>query len=246
MAGTQFFYFNAVRTLDVGVALLIEFLAPVLLLAWTAMRTRTLPARLTLLGAAVALAGLVLVIDPRGAGPLDPAGVAWALGAAVGLSAFFVLSSRDSSGLPALVMAAGGTLVGAVIIGLAGLVGLIPVRMTTERTLLAGAEVAWWVPTLWLVLVATVVAYLTGIGAITRLGSRVASFVGLTEVLAAVLIAWIVLSELPGTPQLIGGILILGGIILVQRDTAAAVQATMQVTPEATVTTSEGGPTWSP
>jgi hypothetical protein len=65
-------------------------------------------------------------------------------------------------------------------------------------------------------------------------------------VLAAVLIAWIVLSELPGTPQLIGGILILGGIILVQRDTAAAVQATMQVTPEATVTTSEGGPTWSP
>ena len=242
MAGTQFFYFNAVRTLDVGVALLIEFLAPVLLLAWTAMRTRTLPARLTLLGAAVALAGLVLVIDPRGAGPLDPAGVAWALGAAVGLSAFFVLSSRDSSGLPALVMAAGGTLVGAVIIGLAGLVGLIPVRMTTERTLLAGAEVAWWVPTLWLVLVATVVAYLTGIGAITRLGSRVASFVGLTEVLAAVLIAWIVLSELPGTPQLIGGVLILGGIILVQRDTAAAVQAM----PEATVTTSEGGPTWSP
>lgn len=223
MAWTQFAYFAAVRTLDVSVALLIEFLAPVLLLGWTALRTRTLPARITLTGAAVALTGLVLVIDPRGAGPLDPVGVAWALGAAVGLSAFFVLSSRDSSGLPALVMAAGGTLVGAIVIAAAGLIGLVPIRMTTRPTLLAGAEAAWWVPTIWLVLVATVAAYLTGIGAISRLGTRVASFVALTEVLAAVLIAWVILSELPGTPQLIGGILILTGIVLVQRDAGAAI-----------------------
>ena len=217
MAGTQFAYFNAVRTLDVGVALLIEFLAPVLLLAWTTLRTRTLPSRATMLGAAVAIAGLVLVIDPRGAGPLDPVGVAWALAAAVGLSGFFVLSARDRSGLSALVMATGGTTVGAVLLGAAGLTGLIPVRFTTEPATLAGVEVAWWIPTLWLMLVATVLAYLTGIGAITRLGTRVASFVGLTEVLAAVLIAWVVLAELPGPIQLVGGTLILLGIVLVQR-----------------------------
>jgi drug/metabolite transporter (DMT)-like permease len=217
MAGTQFAYFNAVRTLDVGVALLIEFLAPVLLLAWSAARTRTLPPAATLAGAAIALVGLVLVIDPRGAGPLDPVGVLWALAAAVGLSTFFVLSSRDSSGLPALVMAAGGTTVGALLIGLAGLVGLVPIRMTTQQAVLAGSEVAWYVPALWLVLLATVVAYLTGIGAISRLGTRVASFVALTEVLAAILIAWVVLSELPGRTQLIGGILIVGGIVAVQQ-----------------------------
>lgn len=230
MAGTQFAYFSAVRTLDVGVALLIEFLAPVLLLAWSALRTRRLPAGMTLAGAAIALTGLVLVIDPRGAGPLDPVGVAWALAAAVGLSAFFVLSSRDSSGLPALVMAAGGTTVGALLIGAAGLAGLIPLRMTTDATVLAGSEVSWWVPALWLVLVATVTAYLSGIGAITLLGSRVASFVGLTEVLAAVVIAWLVLAELPGTAQLLGGILILTGIVLVKRDDRAVVI--------------EGGPGW--
>ena len=217
MAGTQYAYFNAVRTLDVGVALLIEFLAPVLLLAWSAARTRTVPALPTLLGAAVAIAGLVLVIDPRGAGPLDPIGVLWALAAAAGLSTFFVLSSRDSSGLPALVMAAGGTSVGAVLIGAAGLVGVIPVMMGTAPALLAGREVAWWVPSLWLVLIATVVAYLSGIGAISRLGTRVASFVGLTEVLFAVLIAWLVLAELPGRTQAIGGTLIVTGIIIVQQ-----------------------------
>jgi drug/metabolite transporter (DMT)-like permease len=190
----------------------------VLLLGWTALRTRTLPRRPTLVGAAVAITGLVLVIDPRGAGPLDPVGVAWALAAAVGVSAFFVLSSRDSSGLPTLVMAAGGTTVGAALIGVAGLAGVVPIRMTTDPTVLAGIETAWWVPVAWIALVSTVVAYLSGIGAITRLGTRVASFVGLTEVLAAVLIAWVVLSELPGPIQLVGGMLILSGIVLVQRD----------------------------
>lgn len=217
MAGTQFAYFNAVRTLDVGVALLIEFLAPVILLAWTALRTRVRPPTVTLIGAAIALTGLVLVIDPRGTGPLDPVGVGWALLAALGLSGFFALSARDRSGLPALVMATGGMTVGAVLIALAGVVGLVPVRMTTAPAELAGITVAWWVPTLWLVLVATVAAYLTGIAAITRLGSRLASFVGLTEVLAAVLIAWLVLAELPGPSQLAGGVLILTGIVLVQR-----------------------------
>ena len=217
MAGTQYAYFNAIRTLDVSVALLIEFLAPVLLLVWSAAHTRTVPSLPTLLGATVAIAGLVLVIDPRGAGPLDPVGVLWALAAAAGLSMFFVLSSRDSSGLPALVMAAGGTSVGAALIGAAGLVGVIPVTMGTAPALLAGREVAWWVPSLWLVLIATVIAYLSGIGAISRLGTRVASFVGLTEVLFAVLIAWLVLAELPGRIQAIGGTLIVIGIIIVQQ-----------------------------
>lgn len=217
MAGTQYAYFNAIRTLDVGVALLIEFLAPVLLLVWSAARTRSVPSLPTLLGAAIAIAGLVLVIDPRGAGPLDPVGVLWALAAAAGLSTFFVLSSRDSSGLPALVMAAGGTSVGAMLIGAAGLIGVIPVRMGTAPALLAGREIAWWVPALWLVLIATVIAYLSGIGAISRLGTRVASFVGLTEVLFAVLIAWLVLAELPERMQAIGGTLIVISIVIVQQ-----------------------------
>jgi drug/metabolite transporter (DMT)-like permease len=217
MAGTQLAYFNAVRTLDVGVALLLEFLAPVLLLGWTSLRTRSMPARLTLLGAGLSLAGLFLVIDPRGAGTLDPVGVGWGLLAALGLAGFFVLSARTSADLPTLVLAAGGTLVGAVTIGLAGLVGIVPLRATTDMTLLAGRQVPWWVPALWLVLGATVVAYLTGIGAITRLGSRVASFVGLTEVLFAVLIAWVLLAELPGPAQLAGGTLIVLGILLIEQ-----------------------------
>jgi len=217
MAATQLAYFNAVRRLDVGVALLLEFLAPVLILAWTSLRARRVPDTGTLLGAALAMVGLVVVLDVLGASSLDPIGVAWGLTAAVCLSGFFLLSARGASGLPVLVMAAGGTTVGALTILLAGVTGLLPVALTTDPVLLAGRSLPWQVPVVALIGIATVVAYLTGIAAIKRLGTRVASFIGLTEVLFAVIFAWLLLAELPGRPQLLGGVLIVVGIIVIEQ-----------------------------
>lgn len=217
MAGTQLAFFNAVRTLDVGVALLLEFLAPVLLLTWTSLRARTLPRPLTLIGAGLTLIGLVFVLDLAGASSLDPVGVVWGLLAACGLGGFFILSERRDDDLPPLVMAAGGTAVGALAIAAAGLIGVVPIAFTATDTVLAGGAVSWAIPAAWLVLVSTAAAYLTGIAAILRLGSRSASFVALTEVLFAVLVAWVLLAELPGPPQLIGGACIIGGIVLIQR-----------------------------
>lgn len=217
MAGVQLAFFSAVRTLDVGVALLIEYLAPVLLLAWTSVRRRTLPGRATLVGAALTLVGLAFVIEIAGTGSLDPVGVAWALAAAVGLASYFVISERQHPDLPPLVLAAGGTAVGTAVMALAGATGIVPLAFSTSETALAGAAVAWFVPAVWLAVVATVVAYLSGIGGVIRLGSRSASFVALLEVLFAVLVAWLLLAELPGPSQLVGGVLILAGIVVIRR-----------------------------
>ncbi|MEX1177052.1 MAG: DMT family transporter [Nitriliruptor sp.] len=217
MAGAQLAFFNAVRTLDVGVALLLEFLAPVLLLAWTALRSRTLPAARTLGGAALTLVGLALVLEVTGDTSVDPMGVVWGLLAAVCLGAFFVISERQHDDLPPLLMAAGGTAVGAAVIGLAGLVGVVPLAFAASDATLAGGTVSWMVPAAWLVLVSTVAAYLTGIGAVVRLGVRSASFVALTEVLFAVLVAWALLAELPGPSQLLGGVCIVAGIVVIRR-----------------------------
>ncbi len=217
MAGTQLAFFNAVARLDVGVALLLEFLAPVLLLAWSSLRARSLPARATLAGAALSLVGLALVLDLGGTRTLDPIGVAWGLVAAACLSGFFVLSKRGTDELPVLVMAAGGTAVGALVLAVSGLLGVVPLAFSTLDTELAGRSVPWFVPVLWLILVATVIAYLSGIAAISRLGTRVSSFVGLAEVLFAVLLAWLLLAELPGPGQLVGGGCIVAGIMVIEQ-----------------------------
>jgi drug/metabolite transporter (DMT)-like permease len=217
MALVQLAFFSAVRTLDVGVALMIEFLAPVLLLAWVSLRTRTMPRVRTLMGAGLTLIGLVLVLDLSGSATLDPVGVAWALLAAVCLGAFFVISEQQSADLPPIVMAAGGTAVGALVIGLAGLVGLVPMAFSAQDVALAGSTVGWWVPAAWLVGVSTVIAYICGIGGIVRLGTRSASFIALTEVLFAVGVAWVLLGELPEGIQLLGGAAIVAGIVVIRR-----------------------------
>jgi drug/metabolite transporter (DMT)-like permease len=225
MAGAQLAFFNAVRTLDVGVAILLEFLAPVLLLGWTSVRSRSLPGAPTLAGAALTLVGLAFVLELTGASSVDPVGVAWGLAAAFCLGVFFVVSERQDADLPPLVMAAGGTAVGATVIALAGVIGVVPLQFTTEQTVLAGASVAWWVPALWLVLISTVIAYTSGIGAVVRLGTRSASFIALTEVLLAVVAAWVLLAELPGPSQLVGGVCIVTGIVLIRRNDRAVTPA---------------------
>ena len=77
---------------------------------------------------------------------------------------------------------------------------------------------SWLVPVLGLSLVAAAFAYVAGIAAARLLGAKLASFVGLTEVLFAVLFAWLLLGQLPGRMQLLGGVFIIGGVTLVRID----------------------------
>ena len=89
---------------------------------------------------------------------------------------------------------------------------------STADTKLGPWVTPWWVSLGGLVVLATVLAYVSGIVAARALGSKVASFVSLTEVLFAVIWAWLLLGELPGPIQLLGGLLIVGGVVLVRLD----------------------------
>ncbi|TBL42527.1 EamA/RhaT family transporter [Verrucosispora sp. SN26_14.1] len=218
VALAQVCFFNAVRYLPVGVALLLEYLGIILVVGWTWLVQGQRPRRLTVAGSAAALAGLFFVLDLTGAGRLDPIGVLWGLGAAVGLAGYFVLAGRVDAALPSVVMASGGMAVGAGALLLLGLLGALPLRADFGTVEFAGRETSWLVPIVGLALVAAVVAYLAGIAAARVLGARMASFVGLTEVMFAVLIAWLVLGELPTVVQLLGGALIVAGVALVRLD----------------------------
>ncbi|WP_298252105.1 DMT family transporter [uncultured Arthrobacter sp.] len=214
----QLFYFNAVARMSIGVSLLLEYLAPVLIVGFLWVRSRKPPTIPTILGSVTAILGLLLVLDLTGDTRLDPVGVLFGLAAAVCLMVFFLMSARIDDTLPPLVMAGGGMVVAALTIGLLGLTNLMPIRVVLADVTLAGATYSWLAPVAVLVLVATVAAYVTGILAAQRLGSKVASFVALTEVMFAVLAAWLVLGELPGLMQLFGGVLIVAGVVWVRMD----------------------------
>src|SRR5690349_22823605 len=77
VAGAQFCYFSAVATMDVAPALLIEYTAPAAVVAWMWLRHGQRPARLTVIGAAIAAAGLVLVLDMASGAHVAWSRVAW-------------------------------------------------------------------------------------------------------------------------------------------------------------------------
>lgn len=216
VAGCQLFYFNAVETLSVGVALLLEYLGLVFVVGWLWLREGQRPRRWTLVGVALAVAGLVLVLDVFGGAEVSVAGVLWGLGAAVGLATYFVLSARQEGDLPPLVLAAGGMVVGAVVLWVAGGLGAMPMRFATSEVVLAGADLPWFVPLAGVGVVAGAFAYAVGIAGNRRLGSKVAAFLGLTEVLFAIAFGWVLLDELPRPVQLVGGLLIVGGVAAVR------------------------------
>ena len=222
VAGCQVAYVNAVQHLSVGVALLLEYLAVVLVALWVWLRTGVAPNRLTWLGMVASLAGLVLVLDLAGQSPPAVVGVAWGLLAAVGLAVYFLVAAADADGLPPVALAAFGMVVAAVALAGLGLTGVLPMTFSTAPVLVGGLAIPSWLAVTELAAIAAALAYLLGTVAARRLGAGVASFVGLTEVLFAVLFAWLLLGELPAPVQLAGGALIIGGVLAVRRGSEGA------------------------
>lgn len=218
VAGCQLFFFNAVEHLSVGVALLLEYSGTLLVVLWVWLRHAQRPRRLTIVGGVLALGGLVLVLDLTGHQRVDLVGVLWGLGAATGLAVYFVVSAHTDAKLPPMVMAWAGMTVGTATLLVAGLAGAVSFHASTADADFAGHRTSWLVPIIGLSLIAAVIAYSTGIGAARRLGARLASFVGLAEVLFAVLFAWAFLDQAPGTLQVVGGVVVLAGIALVRAD----------------------------
>jgi drug/metabolite transporter (DMT)-like permease len=216
VAGAQLCYFLAVTRMQVAPALMIEYAAPAVVVGWLWLRHGQRPGPVTLAGAGLAAVGLVLVLDLASGAGVDPVGVLWALGAMVGVASYFVISADEDNGLPPMALAAGGLLVGAALLGVAAIAGMLPTTASTATTTYAGHAVPWWLPLAGLGLVSAAAAYTSGIAASRRLGSRLASFVGLLEVVAAVGFAWLLLDQLPSAVQLAGGALILAGVVVVR------------------------------
>ena len=231
IAGAQLCYYNAVSHLSIGVALLLEYTAPILVVGWIWATTRRRPRTSTLAGVGLAVAGIVLVLNvfAGAAGPatsgsggaqVNAVGVAWGLAAAICAACYFMMSDKvaaDGSGLSSITLAAGGLVVGAVAVALLGLSGVMPLTFTANDAVIAGLTLPWWVPVFLMAVVATAIAYTLGISGVARLRPSFASLVGLSEVLFAVLSAWVLLGEGVTLIQGVGGVVVLLGLTLARQ-----------------------------
>ncbi|MBN0047052.1 EamA family transporter [Streptomyces actuosus] len=225
VAGVQACYFAALSRIPVGVALLVEYLAPALVLGWVRFVQRRPVTRAAAVGVVLAVGGLACVVEVWSGLSFDALGLLLALGAACCQVGYFVLSdhggdSGDDAPDPLGVIAY-GLLVGAAVLTVLARPWDMDWSVLAGGALMNGTPVAAWLLLGWIVLIATVVAYVTGVVSVRRLSPQIAGVVACLEAVVATVLAWVLLGEHLSAPQLVGGAVVLVGAFIAQSSAPA-------------------------
>lgn len=216
----QWLYFVAIFRLPIGIGLLLEFTAPVLVVLWARfvwrepVRARVWPA----LG--LVLAGLALVARIWAGLTLDEIGVAAGLTASVALAGYFLagerlVARRDPYSLVCFAIGAA-----------AGFWAIVqpwwsfPFSTLVESAVLPGfsdgASVPVWTLAVWTILVGTIAPFVLSVGALQHLPATTVTIVATFEPVAASVVAWAWLGETLVAVQIVGGAVVLAGILLAE------------------------------
>ncbi|MGW7519526.1 EamA family transporter [Streptomyces sp. NPDC054796] len=222
VAGVQACYFAALSRIPVGVALLIEYLAPALVLGWVRFVQRRPVTRAAAVGVVLAVGGLACVVEVWAGLSVDPVGLLLALGAACCQTAYFVLSDHGSSAKDGkraadpIGVIAYGLLFGAVVLTVVARPWRMDWAVLGGQAPMDGTSVPGLALLAWIVLVATVLAYLTGVISVRRLSPQVAGVVACLEAVIATVLAWVLLGEHLSPVQVVGGAVVLLGAFIAQ------------------------------
>jgi drug/metabolite transporter (DMT)-like permease len=225
VAGVQACYFAALSRIPVGVALLIEYLAPALVLGWVRFVQRRPVTRAAALGVILAAGGLACVVEVWSGLRFDALGLVLALGAACCQVGYFVLADQGGdAGETApdpLGVIAYGLLVGTAVLTAVARPWNMDWSVLAGSADLNGTSVPAAALLAWVVLVATVIAYITGVLSVRRLSPQVAGVVACLEAVIATVLAWVLLGEHLSAPQVAGGAVVLIGAFIAQSSAPA-------------------------
>ena len=223
VAGVQACYFAALSRIPVGVALLIEYLAPALVLGWVRFVQRRTVSRAAAVGVVLATCGLCSVVEVWSGLGFDALGLLLALGAAGCQAGYLLLADHGSDagdGAPdPFGVIAYGLIAGAVVLTAVARPWTINWVLLAGDTRMNGSVVPAAVLVGWIVLLGTVLAYVTGVTSVRRLTPQVAGVVACLEAVVATVLAWFLLGEHLGAPQLVGGTVVLLGALVAQSAT---------------------------
>ncbi|WP_326648472.1 EamA family transporter [Streptomyces sp. NBC_01750] len=219
VAGVQACYFAAISRIPVGVALLVEYLAPALVLGWVRFVQRRPVTRAAAVGVVLAVGGLACVVEVWAGLTFDAFGLMLALAAACCQVGYFVLADQGSDGddpADPLGVIAYGLLIGTVVLTAVARPWGMDWSLLGGRADVGGTQVPAVLLLGWVVLIATVVAYVTGVISVRKLSPQVAGVVACLEAVIATVLAWVLLREHLSAPQIIGGALVLVGAFIAQ------------------------------
>jgi drug/metabolite transporter (DMT)-like permease len=220
LAFVQLLYLIAIRRLEVGVALLIEYTAPVLVALYARFVLKEHVRNRVWAAIALSLLGLALVVDVAHGVTLDGLGVAASLAAAVAYAIYVLLAERSVGDRSSIWLLCWGFLFASVFWAFVAPWWNFPFGRLDDDISLLGHLSRFSLP-VWLlmisnVLVGTVTPFFLILRALRHLPATRVAIAAMAEPVVATIVAWAWLGEALGPEQLVGGAVVLAGIGLAQ------------------------------
>ncbi len=220
LALVQVFYFAAIARLDIGIALLIQYLAPLLVALWARFVLHE-PVRPRLwLALALSLSGLAFVVELWQGLTLDGVGLLAALGAAATFAFYILVAERQVGRRDPASLVCFGSLFAALFWVFVQPWWSFPGGVLDESVSLLGNlaehEAPVWLLMALMVVGGTIVPFFLLVSALRHLSATRAGIAAMWEPVAATAIAYLWLGESLGAAQIAGGVVVLSGIALAQ------------------------------
>ena len=216
---TQWLYFIGIHLLPVGVALILEFTAPLMVAIWVKFAWSHHVQRTTWFGLFIALGGLVLITEVWNGFRLDVLGVTASLGAAAALAIYYLAGERLLTGefqRDSLSLTMWGFGMAAAFWAVFQPWWTFPwSELAGSGDIATGAatfSAPLWLMATWMVVMGTVLPFWLALKAMNHITAQQASAVGMTEPVLASVVALIVMGEILSAWQIIGGLVTLTGI----------------------------------
>ncbi|HEY7148718.1 MAG TPA: EamA family transporter [Gaiellaceae bacterium] len=220
LAFVQLFYFVAIHRLDIGIALLIQYLAPILIALYARIVLKERVRRRVWAALILALCGLSLVVDLWSGVSLDGIGVAASLAASVTFALYILLAENAVTRRDPVSLLAIGFTLAAVFWAIVQPWWSFPTEFLDDRIHMDGAlftsTLPVWALLAGVVLVGTIAPFLLLVGALRHIPATRAGVTAMFEPVAGALVAWAWLGESLTTAQLVGGAIVLTAILLAQ------------------------------
>ncbi len=219
IAATQSLYFLGIQKLAVGVALLIEFTAPIMVALWFRFVMREPVRDRVFLALLLALVGLAMVAQVWAGFSLDAIGVAASFGAAVALALYYILGEKLVVDRDPVSLTMWGFFFASAFWAVVQPWWSFPwetLDITAQPLGADGPTVPGWALISYMVILGTVVPFALVLQSLRHLRATQASVVGMTEPVIASLIAFVLLGEVLTPVQVLGGAVVLAGVLLAE------------------------------
>jgi drug/metabolite transporter (DMT)-like permease len=223
------FYFAAVSKMQIGIALIIEFTAPIWITLWLRFAQRKHVSSLMWWGLTTAFAGLVLLSQIWQGLTISGIGLIYAFIDAFSLSIYFLLGENLLEKKPNEVIMVWGLGFSSLFFAIVQPWWNFPFSVFTKQVALegrySGQFAAGFLLVLWLISMGTVVPYFLVFRGLHKLSASTASVIGMLEPIFGGIFGWWFLRESLSTVQLLGAAVVLVGIYLADRAKLSATVA---------------------